>query len=129
MRPVKLKTQLPTTGISFTVANHNYGKNQWKDRSKQSGSKSTDHNWQKCPFPLVDIYWLREVYMVSHVIERHNVRWCYVNCYMIHYTQKDGATCCILGRSTYQPQIYSVCMGIWWQMTFFKKLNCILNNI
>ena len=31
----------------------------------------------------------------------------------IRVTQKDGAARCILGRSTYRTQIYSVCMGIW----------------
>ena len=30
-------------------------------------------------------------------------------------TQKDGATRCILGRSTCRPKIYCVCMGIWRQ--------------
>ena len=35
-----------------------------------------------------------------------------INDVPIHDTQKDGATRCILDRLTYQPQIYSVCMGI-----------------
>ena len=39
----------------------------------------------------------------------------------IRDTQKNGAMCCILGRSKYQPQIYSVCVVIWWQITFFKN--------
>ena len=43
------------------------------------------------------------------------------NIWAIHDTQKDGATRCILGRSTYRPQIYRVCLGIWWQITFFKN--------
>ena len=30
-------------------------------------------------------------------------------------------TRCMLGRSNYWPKIYSVCMGIWWQITFFKN--------
>ena len=38
----------------------------------------------------------------------------------IRDTQKDGATRCILGRSTYRPKIYNVCMGSWWQIPFFK---------
>ena len=41
--------------------------------------------------------------------------------FAIHETQKDGPTRCILDRSTYRFKIYSVCMGIRWQITFFKN--------
>ena len=32
--------------------------------------------------------------------------------FVMRDTQKDGATHCILGKSTCRPQIYCVCMGI-----------------
>ena len=38
------------------------------------------------------------------------------------YAKRWRHALCILGRSTYRPQIYSVCMGIWWRITFFKNV-------
>ena len=48
------------------------------------------------------------------VSDNHQVNW--VNVFKYYFvtirdTKKDGATRCILGRSTCRPQIYSVCKG------------------
>ena len=43
--------------------------------------------------------------------------------------KKDSTTSCILGRSTYRPQIYRDCMGIWWRITLKMYSEQYMNSI
>ncbi len=55
MRTLKFKILL--TIVFFVVVNHNYGDSQWtmKNRNKQNGSKTANHNWQTRPFDPVEV--------------------------------------------------------------------------
>ena len=73
---------------------------------------------------LFNFVWLFDNQMYSKL----NVWFCSIakhNQTAICGMQKDGATSCILGRSIYLSQKYSVCMGIWGEI-IFSHFSCMI---